>query len=131
MTTYRANGVGLQVIAVATPHGIIRAINHGGGGVEVMVDELVKAIGLLNLADTEWTGYTYRLPYYVDQWASGWDVPGGIYLYPWLIQLVREHGGPTTYWNDPKRRISEHNGQLLWRPRGWAGERAEREGRRR
>lgn len=124
LVTYRAAGVPLCVISCVTEKGIVRAICHFGEP-RRMVDELTKAVGILN-SETEWTGYTYSgLPSYVSQWAGASDVPGGIYLFPWKT-LTPYRGEPGTYWRDQKRRVSEREGQLLWRPSGWAGDRAEK-----
>lgn len=113
--TYRAAGVPISVVACVTEKGIVRAVSHFGSPRE-MVNEVTKAVGVLN-SDTEWTGYVYEgFPSYVSEWASGWDVPGGVYLFPWKNPK---------HWGDPSRRVSEREGQLLWRPFGWAGDRAE------
>lgn len=128
---FRARSMPLHVVAAVTEHGIIRAINHGGDGPARMVDEIVHYIGLFNMADTEWTGFTYTgIPYYVAQWASTWDVPGGIYLFPWVPWTAWPDKEPQTYWRDPERRRTGE-GVLLHRPSGWAGDRAEEKGPRR
>lgn len=111
----RAGTVPLQVVACATPRGIVRAITHWTTAQE-MIDEVLKAVGVL-ATETEWTGYTYEgLPYYID---DAYAVPSGVYLFPWRTP---------DRWNDPRHRISERDGQLLWRPRGWCEGRKPQEG---
>ena len=120
---FRARSTPLSVISAVTPRGIVRAICHFGHPGE-MIEELTKAIGVLNGTDVEWTGFVYTgLPYYVDQHASAYDVPGGIYLFPWVLQPMAWNTPAElgTRWREPEHRISERVGQLLWRPPGWAG----------
>jgi hypothetical protein len=109
---YRASSSTMAVVAVKTDKGIIRTI-ASQTGLKEMVDELVNQIGALNLANTEWTGFTYGLPYYAVGYLS---VPNGIYLWPW----VRPPADGPKYRGDRSHLGITGDPVLLHRPRGWA-----------
>jgi hypothetical protein len=92
-----------------TEKGIVRGICHFSSWQQI-IPEVIRAVGVLADPDVEWTGYVYEgFPYYVN--VSGWEVDSGIFLFRWK--------NPED-WRNPKNRISERHGELLWRPRGWA-----------
>lgn len=125
--TFGPHGVQITVVSCVTPHGIVRGISHWTPPCHI-VEEIAKAIGICNVRQIEWTGATYFVPSYMA--ISGWDQPGGVYLYRWKVQKSwpnREVDGGQTWWTDPKRRKSEQRGELLFRPCGWAGDRADRD----
>lgn len=121
----------VEVIAVATPTGLLRAINQSfwGNSCKEMVDHLVKAIGIFNLEDTEWTGDTYYMPSYLGNTMKRTE--GGIFFYPWVTSQQKHRFDPNhvgdrydraSEWNNPKQRwtLSSHR-ELLFRPNGWVG----------
>lgn len=57
--SFQARGSRLSVVSVVCEKGIIRAIAHYTEP-HTMIDELVKAVGKLNLDEVEWTGGTYH-----------------------------------------------------------------------
>lgn len=113
---FRAASIPVQVVAIATPNGLVRVISRFVNPC-AMVQEGLKAVGYLS-KEAEWTGFTYSgLPCYmpgVDPWGGNC----GVYLFRW--QTLKPWNEPEgTYWDDPELRRSETVGELLFVPRGW------------
>jgi hypothetical protein len=112
MIEQRARGTRTVVVAAVTEKGLVRGIAHFTS-ISDVVDEVKRAVGVLSEV-TEWSSYEYWTPSYFDCLVEGgfsaWDVPSGIFLFPWTDQ--------TTDWRDPTKRFTT-TGTLLWRPRGW------------
>lgn len=116
----------IEVVAVATPKGLIRSIRKPWGKYpKEAIDQLVNAIGVLNLQETEWTGMYYRFPDYLPRP----DVEVGIWMWPWVTNQAVYKDDPDyisdgwdmeSIWNDPRKRwtIARHK-ELLWKPNGW------------
>lgn len=111
-----ARGVPVTVVSAVTEKGVVRGIGHFTR-VEEIAAEVEKAVGVL-VDGVQWSTAQYRIPSYFEGLAgmSGWNVPGGIYLFRWDAK--------TTDWRDPEHRFASTTPELLWRPRGWATGRA-------
>lgn len=112
--TAEAPGIPVHVISVATPQGLVRGITHFGGWARIL-PEVRRAIGVLGEVG-DWSRARYLIPGYT---LDGWDVDGGIFLFPWA-------DGSASHWRDPSRRQVSRIGRLLWVPSGWVN-RSEKE----
>ena len=121
----------VDVISVATPQGLFRAIcpTFSGQNCMDMVNALVECIGRVNLQDTEWRGAIYVMPDYLRP-RKRYEYPlSGVFLYPWVTRNQKSALNPhamlekhdqESVWNDPRKRytIPSHR-TFIMRPRGW------------
>lgn len=114
MPEYRAPMWPMTVVACKCPRGIIRAITSFGRPAE-MVDAIVRQVGKMNLADTEWTGYVYGLPAYAT--TDRVYPTSGVFLWPWKKPPTDE-----LQWKGDRRVLgyTEQHPILLDRPPGWS-----------
>ena len=110
-------GVPVTVVSAVTEKGVVRGISHFTS-VPVVAAEVRKAVGML-AEDVEWSWYRYLIPQYFGRLSglSGYDVPGGIWLFRWSER--------TTDWRDPEHRLASDEGELLWVPTGWVNQQAD------
>jgi hypothetical protein len=102
------------VVAAVTERGIVRGISHFTTLSEI-VTAVQQVVGMLD-PDIQWSTATYQIPSYFALLADGmsaWDVPGGVYLFPWDQQYTKD-------WKDPSKRYALTTPELIYRPRGWA-----------